>query len=72
MNELPIEISLTSSEHEIVLDALNNYLDVIQQVVPGFVVTELAQDNPVREKYFAIISARQKLVESWSCRFEQV
>jgi hypothetical protein len=71
MNESNLTLDITVDEHEALIGALNNYYDIISDVLPKW-AEDLLYKNQSYEinKYKALKKVREKLLNSWSDRFD--
>jgi hypothetical protein len=71
MNESNLTLDITVDEHEALIGALNNYHDIISDVLPKW-AEDLLYENQSYEinKFRALKKVREKLLNSWSDRFD--
>lgn len=67
MNTSEITLNLTVEEHEVLLDAINNYYSIILENLP----VEILPDGDHKIRYESIKTAQQKIVNNWSARFDK-
>lgn len=66
-----ITITLTESQHEVLMDSLMHSLDSFQLVAPyDDGIDDLPLDNPVVQRYTLIQNLREMLGELWTDRFD--
>ena len=65
-----ITVTLTESQHEMLLDIIMNSLDAFQLVAPyDDGMHELPLDNAIVQRYDTLDTLRQTFVTLWSDRF---
>lgn len=72
MNESDLTLDITVDEHEALIRAFNNYYhDIISDVLPKW-AEDLLYENQGYEinKFRALKKVREKLLNSWSDRFD--
>ncbi len=71
MNESDLTLDITVDEHEALIGALNIYHDIISDVLPKW-AEDLLYENQSYEinKFRALKKVREKLLNSWSDRFD--
>jgi len=71
MNENDITITLTESQHELLMDILCHACDAINLVSPyDDGMHDLPVDNPIVQRYTMIENLREMFNELWKDRFE--
>lgn len=71
MNTGNIKITLTESQHELILDMLVQAADSMNFCVPFDALCDLEMDNPILQRYTLIENLREMFGAIWSDRFAQ-
>lgn len=70
MNTSEINLPLNVGEHEILLDAINSYYDVVCSNLPVDFENIMPVNDDYVSRFNALTSIRQKIVNNWSTRFD--
>lgn len=71
MNTSEKHLTLSLEEHEVLLDALNSYYNIVRENIPiGFEEIFPSNDDFVI-RFNALTTIREKAVNTWSARFYQ-
>jgi hypothetical protein len=70
MVENDITITLTESQHELLLDVLTHAQDAMNLSLPFDGLCELPFNNSIVQRYTMIENLKELLQELWSDRFE--
>lgn len=69
MNTTEINLQLTIEEHEVVLDAINSYYDIVCTNLPLGAQEIFPSDHDCIIRFNALTTIRKKVVNNWSARF---
>lgn len=73
MNEGNITVTLTESQHELIVDLLNHAMDATNLIMPyGAGSYDLSLDNEIMQRYTMIENLREIFLELWSDRWSDV
>ena len=73
MNEGDIKITITESQHELLIDMFNHAMESMNLIMPyGDGLHDLPVDNHIVQKCTMIEDMREMLFELWSDRFRDV
>jgi hypothetical protein len=73
MNEGNITVTLTESQHELIVDLLNHAMDAANLIMPyGAGSYDLPMDNEIMQRYTMIENLRETFIELWSDRWSDV
>lgn len=73
MNQGNITVTLTESQHELMVDLLNHAMDAANLIMPyGAGSYDLSLDNEIVQRYTMIENLRETFIELWSERFDNV
>jgi len=73
MNEGNITVTLTESQHELMVDLLNHAMDAANLIMPyGAGSLDLPMDNEIVQRYTMIENLREIFLELWSDRWSDV
>lgn len=70
MNENNITITITESQHELLIDVLNHAQDAMDLAVPFDGLYGLPLENSIVQKYTMMENLKEMLQELWLDRFE--
>lgn len=70
MNDSNFNLTITVDEHEILIDALNSYFDIVDQNLPLGINNKLDKDDPCIIRLNALSNLRKKVVDAWADRFD--
>lgn len=70
MNQAEINLPLSVEEHEVLLDAINSYYDIVCENLPRGYEDKLPSDNDYVVRFNALTTAREKILNNWSARFD--
>jgi hypothetical protein len=68
MNESDLNLCINSEEHEALISALNSYYDTVCDILPAWAEDVLSESYEI-SKFRALKKVREKLLNSWSDRF---
>lgn len=69
MNDSNFNLTITVDEHQILIDALNSYFDIVDQNLPLGINNKLDKDDPYIIRLNALSKLRKKVVDVWADRF---
>jgi hypothetical protein len=70
MNEGDITITLTESQHELLLQALSQAQEAVDFAIPFDGLYELPLNSPIVQKYTSLSDLHEMLLQLWVDRFE--
>ena len=70
MNENDITITITESQHELLIDVLNHAQDAMDLSLPFDGLYELPLNNSIVQRYTTLKNLEEMLLELWSDRFK--
>lgn len=70
MNENDITITITESQHELLIDVLNHAQDAMDLSLPFDGLYDLPLENSIVQKYTMMENLKEMLHELWIDRFE--
>lgn len=70
MNENDITITLTESQHELLLDVLTHAQDAMNLTLPFDGLCELPLNSSIVQRYTTLDNLKELLQELWRDRFE--
>ena len=69
MNDSNFNLTITVDEHEILIDALNSYFNIVNENLPLCIESKLEKDDPCLIRFNALSDLRKKAIETWAERF---
>ena len=70
MNDSNFNLTITVDEHQILMDSLNSYFDIVDQNLPLGINNKLDKDDPCIIRLNALSNLRKKVVDAWADRFD--
>lgn len=70
MNDSNFNLTITVDEHQILIDALNSYFDIVDQNLPLGINNKLDKDDPCIIRLNALSNLSKKVVDAWADRFD--
>lgn len=70
MNANDITITITESQHELLIDVLNHAQDAMDLSLPFDGLYELPLNNSIVQRYTTLKNLEEMLLELWSDRFK--
>lgn len=71
MNTSEINLVLTAEEHEVVLDVINSYYNIVCENLPLGFEEIFSYDHDCIIRFNALTTIREKVLSNWSARFDK-
>lgn len=72
MNEGDITITITESQHELLIDIMNHVMESMNLVMPyDDGLYDIPEDNPIVQRCTMIENMREMFLQLWSDRFQE-